>query len=137
MALRFGSAAVSRKIPAPTHFGQRFDDDVRMDRQKRVYIDRVCAHQCRCDELRKIQDRQFFIEVAQCRRAIQHACAVLYCDIQQLGRQQVVGIDRGIGSHQYGIKIGEREHSRSTGGVPIIVITHLQRHARRQRLPVA
>ena len=73
-------------------------------------------------ELGKVENGEFFVEIAHCLPAVEHFGAVAFGQRQKLGGVKVLHVERRVGAHNHGAKGGQRGFDGGGSLKPVVVV---------------
>ena len=114
---RFRPSGPTRKMPVPPMPSSGLRMMSRCSAWKRLIARRVARHQRRRDELRELEDRELFRVVAQRRRPVEDARAFALGLLEQVGRVEVLAVERRVLAHQHRV---ERRPARRLLGCAVL-----------------
>ena len=104
------------------HSVQRFDDDVAVFGQKGAHVCCAGSHDGRGNELREVQDGEFFVEVAHGLPAVEDFRASAFGQGKQLGGVEVLHVERRIGTHDDRAEFGQGRLNGAARLKPCVVV---------------
>ncbi|MBV6448646.1 MAG: hypothetical protein FCKEOINB_02326 [Nitrosomonas sp.] len=100
--------AVHAEHAGTAHAVERFQDDIPVLCEKFANQMRLTGYQRGCNPLRELRDGELFVVIADGARAIDNERTLRLRQFQQIRAVNIFQIERGVLTHQHGVKLIER-----------------------------